>query len=86
METYHQFDLEIRGRALPALDLLGKSDPYYIAYTVPSGGSRRQLCRSETKIQDLSPDWKPQVLYVSDDNGRLTFPFKSDYNFFQELS
>jgi hypothetical protein len=56
-----QFELHIGARALAAMDYFGKSDPYYLVYSVPD---RRQLCKSETIMQDLSPEWKPQVLYV----------------------
>jgi hypothetical protein len=57
-----QFELHIGARGLAAMDYWsGKSDPYYIVYAT---SDRRQLCKSETIMTDLSPDWQPQVLYV----------------------
>jgi hypothetical protein len=57
-----QFVVHIEGRGLAAMDWGGTSDPYYIIYSL--GATRTQLCKSETIMRNLSPNWMPQVLYV----------------------
>jgi Ca2+-dependent lipid-binding protein len=56
-----KFELHIGGRGLAAMDFGGTSDPYYMVYEYPS---RNRIYKSEVIKENLSPDWKPHVLYV----------------------
>lgn len=57
--------LSFSGRGLDKKDLLGKSDPYYkLMRVMPGSEGTSMLHKSEKKMNDLNPTWKPHTVML----------------------
>ena len=50
--------LGLSGQGLKDKDFIGKSDPYYVISRPDDRGGHRAVVQSETKNNNLNPDWK----------------------------